>query len=348
MLREFHERRGGRFTTLNGAEVVADYGDVAAEYTALRESAALLDLSARGWLCVTGADRARFLHGQVTNDVSGLRPGRGCYAALITAKGKMQSDLNIYCLPEELLLDFEPGLTASVSERLEKYIIADDAQITDAAPHYGMLSVQGPKAEAVARGTGLSGEVPAAEFGFVVINDAALGEIYLMNRARAGTRGLDWFVPASALGAVAERLLAAVESAGGRVCGWQALELARIEAGIPRFGADMDETNLPLEAGLEGRAVNFTKGCYIGQEVMSRVHNLGQVAKALRRLRLAGDLKELPVKGDKLMLSGKEVGHITSAAALPGAKGNVALGYVRKEVNQVGTGLVLRTGSGES
>jgi len=145
-LHEFHQSLGANFSTLNDAETVEDYGDVLAEHRALRETAGVLDLSFRGRVCLTGADRGRFLHGQVTNDVKKLRASEGCYAALTTAKGKMQSDLNIFCLPDELLLDFEPGLTATVTARLEKYIVADDVQVVEVAPHYGLLSVQGPKA----------------------------------------------------------------------------------------------------------------------------------------------------------------------------------------------------------
>ena len=137
--------------------MVNDYGDWPAEHAALRESAGVLDLSFRSRLCLTGADRVRFLHGQVTNDVKKLRVGEGCYAALVTAKGKMESDLNIFCLQDELLLDFEPGLTEKISQRLEKFIVADDVQIVDVAPHYGLLSVQGPKAEEVVRALGLFG-----------------------------------------------------------------------------------------------------------------------------------------------------------------------------------------------
>ncbi len=347
-LHEFHEGLGAQFAGVQGAEVVAHYGDPWAEQAALRAGACALDLSFRGRLCLTGADRVRFLHGQVTNDVNRLRAGEGCYAALVTAKGKMQSDLNIYCLEEELLLDFEPGLTEGVSQRLEKYVIADDVQVVNVAPHYGLLSVQGPKAQEVVRGLELGGQPPANPFNFVKVADETLGEIYLVNQARLGTKGWDLFVPVAALGAVADKLVAAAKAAGGRACGWQALEWARIEAGIPRFVADMDETNLPLEAGLEFRAISFNKGCYIGQEVISRIHTYGQVAKALRALRLADDLKNLPLKGDKLFHDGKEVGYITSAVASPTLGANLALGYVRKEVNQLGTDLVLRTATGES
>jgi len=408
-LHEFHHRLGARFTELNGAEAVNDYGDWLAEYAALCECAGVLDLSFRGRICLVGNDRVRFLHGQVTNDVKKLAVGSGCYAALVTAKGKMESDLNIFRLADELLLDFEPGLTEKVTQRLEKFIVADDVQIVDAAPHYGLLSVQGPKAEAVVRATGLIGRGAlstlrsnATEDGprvladqqvgptVVKISDATLGEIYLANQPRllfsrssgresahsflqtsesrlasAATvdlnfTGFDLFVPNSSFGAVAGKLIAAAkqigglvapkQGEGGRACGWQAFETARIEAGIPRFGADMDETNLPLECGIEGRAVSYHKGCYIGQEVINRVHSFGHVTKELRGLRLAdpaGAGLPSPQRGDKLFHAGKEIGYVTSAVKSPVLNVNIALGYVRREANQIGTELVLRTAAGD-
>src|SRR5271156_2647564 len=132
VLHEFHHELNAHFGELNGAEMVAHYGDTLAEYAALRENAGVLDLSFRSRICLTGADRVRFLHGQVTNDIKRLHVGEGCYSAITTAKGKMESDLNIYALADELLLDFEPGLTKKISARLEKFIVADDVQILDA------------------------------------------------------------------------------------------------------------------------------------------------------------------------------------------------------------------------
>jgi folate-binding protein YgfZ len=347
-LHELHEGLGARFAEVNGCEVVDDYADVPAEYTALRESAAALDFSFRGRLCLTGADRVRFLNGQVTNNVKDLRAGEGCYAALVTAKGKLQSDLNIYSLPNELLLDFEPGLSAAVAERLEKFIIADDVQVVDAALYYGLLSVQGPKAEAAVRSLALAAEIPDAPFQFTTAKDDTLGEIYLMNQPRLGTSGFDLFVPLASLGAVFDKLIAAARQAGGRACGWRALEIARIESGISRFGVDMDESNLASEAGIDERAISYSKGCYIGQEVIARIRTYGQVAKSLRGLRLADDLKSLPLKGDKLFHGDKEIGYITSATASPALKANVALGYVRREANEIGTELTLRSATGDS
>jgi folate-binding protein YgfZ len=288
------------------------------------------------------------LHGQVTNDVNGLRVGGGCYAALITAKGKIQSDLNIYCLSEELLLDFEPGLTATVSERLNKYVIADDVQVIDISANYGLLSVQGPKADFVIRNLGIGDDLPAKPFGFVRKAETAFGEIHVLNQPRLGTTGFDLLAAADASEKIKEKLIAAAKSAGGCMVGWEAFEIARIEMGIPRYGADMDETINPLEAGLETRAISFNKGCYIGQEVLSRIRTYSEVAKALRGIRLADDLKSLPIKGDKLFHYGKEAGHITSATVSPKLKANIAMGYVKREMNQPGTILILRTSEGES
>jgi len=327
---------------------VGDYGNWLAEYSALRGSAGVLDFGFRGRICVVGADRARFLHGQVTNDIKKLRTGQGCYAALVTNKGKMESDLNIFNLPDELLLDFEPGLTGKIVERLQKFVVADDVQMVDVEPHYGLLTVQGPAAESVVREAGLFPEIPTLPFNFVKISNTTLGEIYLTNQPRLGTNGFDVFAPNNSLEPVASKLFAAVKKTGGNACGWRAFDTARIEAGIPRFGADMDEMNLPLECGIGEKAVNYQKGCYIGQEVLNRIHSFGHVSRNLCGLRLADDLKSLPRHGDKLFRDGKEVGRITSAVKSPALDANIALGYVRHEVEKTGVDLLLRTAAGES
>ena len=376
MLHEFHQGLRASFGELNGAQLVNDYGDWLAEHTALHETAGVIDLSFRCRICLVGADRARYLHGQVTNDVKKLRTGEGCYSAITTAKGKMESDLNIFALADELLLDFEPGLTGKISARLEKFIVADDVQIVDAAPHYGLLSVQGPQAETVVRALGLFTDIPAQPLGSMKISDATLGEIYLINHARLDSSwwgetpsspnlsvsekgsngraphqkiyGFDLFVPNNSLGAVADKLIAAAKQIGGRACGWQAFETARIEAGIPRFGADMDETNIPLECGPALRdAVVYNKGCYIGQEVINRIHSIGHVNKELRGLRLADDSSTLPARGDKLLHAGKEVGYVTTAVKSPALNANIAFSYVRREANQIGNELTLRTAAGD-
>jgi tRNA-modifying protein YgfZ len=357
-LHQIHESLGASFTTVNGVEAVGDYGEVAAEYGALRSSAGILDLSFRSRLCLTGSDRVRFLHGQVTNDIKRLKPGEGCYAALVTAKGRMESDLNVYILADELLLDFEPGLTGKISQRLERFIVADDVQALDVSPLYGLLSVQGSRAEEVLRHAGLGigsggptpstgASLPSREFGSIKIEDPSFGEIYVMNQLRFSEAGFDLFVPVATQGSLFKRLASAAKAVGGRACGQDAAEVARLEAGRARFGVDMDETNFPQECGIESRAVSYSKGCYVGQEVLNRIHTMGHVNRQLCGFRLPDDLQNLPIKGERLFANGKEAGHITSAVRSPGLKGNIALGCVRNEFGSAGNELVLKNAAGE-
>jgi folate-binding protein YgfZ len=360
-LHELHQSLGGRLAQVGGMTAVDHYGDPAGEYAALRQTAGALDLSFRGRLCLTGADRQRFLNGQVTNNVKDLAAGQGCYAAILNHKGKLQGDANIHALANELLLDFEPGQVEAVTQRLEKHIIADDVRIVNVSPHYGLLSIQGPKASEALADCGLGVAPPASEFQSVTVNHATLGEICMVNLPRTvplaptggegrgegapskQRYGFDLFVPVQSLGAVWTQLLRGVSRVGGRACGWQALETARIEGGIPRFGVDMDETNLAPEAGIEARAISHNKGCYTGQEVIARIRTYGQVAKALKRLRL-GATQVLPKKGDKVLKGDKEIGYVTSAVFSPTLKSTVALAYVRREHNRPGTEAVVRAG----
>jgi folate-binding protein YgfZ len=197
--------------------------------------------------------------------------------------------------------------------------------------------VQGLKAEAVLRGAGLVPELPDKPLYFRKSANSSDGEIYIMNHPRVGTSGYDVFTPLADITAIRKKLVAATDAIGGCICGAEALEVARIEAGIPRFGVDMDETNFPQECGIEERAVSYTKGCYIGQEVLNRIHTMGHVNRALCAIKLPADLSSLPT----------EVGHITSAATLPVAGKNVALALVRKEAGGAGTELTLRSAAGE-
>ena len=340
-LHELHASLGAVFAAVNGMEVVDHYGDAAAECRAIRGSAAVFDLGFRGRICLTGADRVRLLHGQVTNDVKGLGAAQGCYTAVVSNKGRMQCDAFVYALPQELLLDVEPGVSAMFRNRLDHHIIADDVQVVDAAPYYGLLSVQGPRAAEVVAGLDLGIEPPAVPLGVATAVLPGLGEIYLVHQPRIGLPGFEMFVPTDALGMVQDRLLASAKAVGGRGAGWSALELARVEAGVPRFGADMDESNLPPEAGIERRAVSLDKGCYIGQEILARLRTYGQVTRALRGLRIDAGQGALPERGAKVRHAGRDVGQLTSVAWSERAGGAIALGYVRRECFQPGTELTV-------
>jgi len=290
------------------------------EWQALQNAAGWRDVSDRSRLCLLGEDRMAFLHGQITNDIKRLAEHTGCYAALVNAKGKMESDLFAYRLADELLLDFEPGLTGAVTTRLENFIIAEDVEVADAAPHFGQLTVQGPTAGAVLAALGLPtpGEPLAVE-------ETAL-EIFAINQPRLGTSGFDLFVPAAEVSAIKAQLAVHAPE-----CGEAAFEQARVLATVPRFGVDFDESNLAPEAGIADRAISYAKGCYIGQEIIARIRTYGKVNRILRGLTLD---EPVPV-GTELMLGDKEVGKLTSVASEPPA----GLAIVHRDAAEIGTEL---------
>jgi len=328
-------------------EIVSDYGDPDAEYAALRHAVGVCDLGFRGRLCLTGADRVRLLNGQVTNDVRALSPGRGCAAAFCGPKGKLVADVAIFALPEELLLDFEPGLSAALAARLEHHIVAEDVQVVDVTPHYGLLSVQGPRSGELLRRLGLFAGLPGEKLAVETVSDPTLGELYLIHRPRTATPGADLFVPGDSQEAVLDHAAAAARDLGGRLVGFDALDLRRFEAGIPRFPVDMDTSHLPPEAGLDREAISYTKGCYTGQETIARLRTYGQVAKALRGLRFPEGVRVQTAKGEPLFRNDREVGYVTSARFSPEHSRMLAMGYLRREANAPGTQVVLRTGAGE-
>lgn len=339
LLHSWHATRNASFRCLDGMEFVADYGEGTAEYRRLRETAGLVDLSGRGRLCILGEDRVRFLNGQLTNDIKRLAPGSGCYAAMCSPKGRMEADAMVYRLEDEFLLDLEPGLLPVVSARFQRYIIADDVELADASEAYGCLSVQGPLAGEVLRQAGFGAELPDDRYG-VSKRPTDSGDCYVANQPRAGGAGFDMFVPVGGLAGFAEALLPAAEAMGGGLAGWEALEVVRVEDGVPRFGADMDGTTLPPEAGLEDGAISYTKGCYIGQEVMGRLRSRGRVARRLVAFRLEGAGEEPPKPGEAVLRDAKPVGQLTSVVRSPRFGGVIALGYLRREVPIPVSGLI--------
>ena len=335
-LHDYLSQQGAQFGDVSGEQVAQNYGDTNAEYRALTEVVALVDLSFRDCLAVLGDDRVKFINGQVTNEVAGLKVGEGCYAALVNAKAKMQADLYVYRLDDELILDFEPGLLDAVTDRLESHIVADQVELVDASPHFGLLSLQGPKTADTLKVLGLA--LPGEPFAHSKTTFDDLGEVYVMNNGRYGTTGCDLYISTGHLGEAAERLAKAIEGQGGRLVGWQATEIARVEAGIPRFGIDMDGNTLPPEAGLDTRAISYTKGCYIGQEIIARIRTYGRVNRTLAGYRLDADLAPGTQLTDD---SAKTVGTLTSVIDSP-RFGPIALGLAKRGSETLGQVLTAR------
>ena len=284
-----------------------------AQYRQLREECGLLDRSERGRIVVSGPDAAEYLQGQLTNDTEAIEPGTGAYAALLDRKGHMQSDLRVLRPGEgpDLWLDCEAVALPGVLRHLTMYSIGRDVAVADASAERALLSLIGPRSAELA-GTASLGEFACREVSIAGVDSLAVGT----------REGIDLFCAA----AEAERLRAALLEAGAVPVSPAAAEIVRIEAGVPRYGAEMGAETMPAEAGIVERAVSFTKGCYIGQETVARLHYKGKPNRHLRGLRLSAPA----APGTVLRLGEKEVGSLGSAAVSP-ALGPVGLAIVRRE-----------------
>jgi tRNA-modifying protein YgfZ len=286
---------------------------LAAGYRALTEACGLVDRSERGKLALTGPDAKTFLHGQVTNDIEGLDPGRGCYAAFLTHKGKMLGDMRVLDLGDELLLDTERSTLQELFNMIRRYKLGSDVELHKRTLEMGLLSLIGPDARRVAGARSLPGAEHAnarAEIGGTPVVLVATDT------------GIDVFCAADDTAAVR----AALEAAGAVPVEEAVAEIVRVERGRPRFGFELNEGVIPQEAGLNERAVSFTKGCYVGQETVARLFYRGKPNRHLRGLRLSGPAQP----GDALRLGEKEVGRIGTAVVSP-AFGPIALAIVRRE-----------------
>jgi tRNA-modifying protein YgfZ len=277
-------------------------------YQALRESAAWLDLTARGKLFASGEDRARLLHAMTTNQVKELQPGQGCYAFFLNPQGRILADANLLILPDRILIDCEPEVRERLYQHLDKFIIADDVTLEDASESLPAFAVEGPTAaEALAA---MGAPIPDAPGAHVEWNERIVARI-----SSTGEPGFRIFGAKPDLSALTP---ADAESA----------RVVRLEHAKPRYGEDIFETTLPQETQ-QAHALNFTKGCYIGQEIVERIRSRGHVNRLLVGLRI--ESSEPPPAGTKLSAAGADAGEITSAAFSPALGKVVALGYVRAQ-----------------
>jgi tRNA-modifying protein YgfZ len=287
--------------------------EVDGQYRAMKERAGVLDRSKRGMLMVRGADAAEFLQGQLTNDIEALEPGSGCYAALLDRKGHMQADMRVLRLSTgDLWLDTEAEAFGAVERHLRMYSIGREAEIDDASGEWAMLSVIGPAASEASGAGPLTGEHAQREYsrdGVQIIAVATELGLDLMTRAQQ-----------------AGELKTLLTSADAVDVTEAAAEILRVESGRPRFGREMTTATIPQEAGIDARAVSFTKGCYIGQETVARLHYKGKPNRHLRGLRLESTV----VDGEEIRLGDRAVGQVGTAVLSP-AHGPIALAIVRRE-----------------
>jgi folate-binding protein YgfZ len=306
-------------------------------YEALHDGTGLLDRRTRGRLLLTGADRKSYLQGLLTNDIAALSAGQGCYAALLTAQGRMLSDMRVSELGDRILIDL-PGATAeTVRQRLADFIFSEDVEVRDAGADLAQLGVYGPKAASILASLLSPSSRERLEQMVIDANqELRFGDtpVTVVRSDDYGIAGFEAFVSALEAG----RLSDAVRAAGAKDVTTDAVEVTRIETGRPEFGADMDEHTIPLEAGIENRAISYTKGCYVGQEVIIRVLHRGHGRVARRLVGLLGtDADGWLARGMRIEAESKPIGSITSAVVSPRLRRPIALGYVHRDFAEPGT-----------
>jgi folate-binding protein YgfZ len=319
----------------------------AAAYQAARRRAAFIDRSDRGRILVSGADRASYLQGLFTNDIAALKSGQGCYAAYLTAQGRMIADLHVYELGDVILLAMSGDVKDTVLAKLDQFIFTEDVQLGDVSATFAQIAVVGPEAaRALARLFG--GDVTEATL--LAMADHAnaratwQGAAAIVTRIDdAGAPGYDVYIESDHVRA----FTAALTTAGVAGLDAEVAEAVRIEAGVPVFHRDMDEDTIPLEAGIEPRAISFTKGCYVGQEVIIRVMHRGHGRVARKLVGLIVEGARVPASGAAVHAAEREVGRVTSSTWSPALDRPIALGYVHRDFVEAGTKLSVDGASAE-
>jgi len=342
-----------------GCALPNDFGDPAAEYRFANQSVALVDKNYRAYLSFTGPDRVRYLNAILTNNVKDLAAGQGIISLLLNPQGHILAELETYALADQHLCVSYATIREQLISWMDKYIIMDDVTLTDATELHGTLALEGPKAAAVVKElTGvdlgqvselvsLDGEIlrfaPREERGRQddkAANAATHGPIpcRVVKRSPGGVAGAEFVVARDHLAPLWQILLDAVRKHGGGPVGYTALSGQRLAQGVPWFGYDFGEKQIPHEVGLENSHISYTKGCYTGQEIVERVRSRGHVNRRRVSLQFSGDA--VPEAGTVLTtVDSKEAGNVTRSARIWDPPRIIGMGYVRKEAEAPGAAL---------
>lgn len=355
-LNETHVRLGAQMFVSDGWTLPANYGDTLFEYAAVRESGAgLIDLSWRGRLLVSGSEAVQFLNGLITNDMKTLAENRWMPAAFPNVQGRLIAGVRVIRLSDEqaatdkktfplFLIDTEAATHDPVLKTIERFTLAGDFRVTDVTSKTAHIAVNGKKAVRVVIeviGPAASEFGPNAAQQIAYSRNEATGNLTIIRATHTAEDGFDLIVDA----AKASDLWNALQAAGARPVGYDALEMLRIEAGIPRYGVDMDETNVVTEAGLDD-AVSYTKGCYVGQEIIARIKYRGHVAKRLSGIKFDNSVK---VEAGAAIKSedDKDIGRLTSSTYSPHLGHTIALGFVKYDYLATGTKIKVTSEHGD-
>jgi tRNA-modifying protein YgfZ len=325
---EAHRAAGARMGDFFGCALPEAYAELEREYGAARESVALFDTNWHAVLALMGRDRVKYLHAISSNNIQVLETGQGTLALLLNPQGRIQAELEVYALPEKLLVLSHASLREETVALLKKYVIGSQVKIEDLTDQMGSFAVEGPRAAAIVE---QACSVKLAELPEMSIRDVAVDGIacQLVRRSHFGELGAEFIAGRDCLSSLWGKLLAGVRAHGGEPIGMGALNALRLEAGVPWFPADFNDAMIPHEAVLENTHISFNKGCYTGQEIVERVRTRGHVNR--KRVSLRFSTVAPPPPGTKLRAGGAEIGFVTSASFSPDAKLAIGMGYVRRE-----------------
>jgi len=342
-LAALHAGAGANMGVWFACALPSDFGDPAAEYRFANQSVALLDKNYRAYLSFTGPDRVRYLNAILTNNIKDLAPGQGTISLLLNPQGHILAELETYALADQHLCVSYAMIREQLVQWMDKYIIMDDVTLTDETERWGTLALEGPKAAAVVRET--SG-VDITKEGELVSVDGAVGVIpcRVVKRSPGGMAGAEFVVVRPHLAALWQILLDAARKHRGGPAGYTALSGQRLAQGVPWFGYDFGDKQIPHEAGLENSHISYTKGCYTGQEIVERVRSRGHVNR--RRVSLLFNGDAIPAPGAVLNTAdGNEAGYVARAAHVWDPPRILGMGYIRKDAEAPGTVLYWQGGT---
>ncbi len=325
---EVHRAAGARIGEYSGVVLPEAFSDLEREYRAARESVALFDTGWQAILALTGRDRVKYLHAISSNNIQALETGQGTLALLLNPQGRIQAEIEVYALPEKLLVLSHASLREQTVALLKKYVIGSQVKIEDATGATGSMAIEGPRAAAIVE---QACGVKIEDLPEMAIRDVTIEGIscQLARRSHFGETGAEFIVGRDCVASLWGILLAGVHAHGGEPIGMGALNALRLEAGVPWFPADFNDGMIPHEAALEHTHISFNKGCYTGQEIVERVRTRGHVNR--KRVGLKFSTVAPPPPGTKLRAGGAEIGSVTSSAFSPNAKPAIGMGYVRRE-----------------
>jgi len=327
-IEEFHKGRNAAFVDHDAWRLPSHFGNPMAEYRTVRSTAGWLDLANRAVLSFSGPDATDWLQGMLSNDIKALGPGQGAQATILNIQGKILADVRVLCAEDAYLVDLWEPLVVPVLEHLNRYLVADEVEIDDRSGELTNISIQGPEARAVLCAILKTNVLPTTTLGHQVIQHNGRS-VRVIASSHTGEEGFDVLLERDHL---RQFLVEAQNEPLRPAIPWVGLEaqnMLRIEAGIPLYGVDMDDSTLLLETNLDA-AVSFTKGCYLGQEIVERIHSRGHVNKKLVGITCHGD--RVPEPGDVIESDGRpSIGVITSATLSPHCGCPIGLGYVNRE-----------------